>query len=443
MKLYNSKSNSIEEFKSIEPNKVSLYLCGPTVYGDAHIGNARPIVVFDLLRRVLKAEGYSVKFVSNYTDIDDKIVNKAIEEMTSEKEISERYIAAYESVRNGLFASGIDAKPKVTEVIEEIIEFIQILIDKGYAYAVNGDVYFRVSKVDSYGSISHQKLDELRVGARIEENIDKENPLDFVLWKNTDAGIKWDAPWGEGRPGWHTECVVMIQNEFGQAIDIHGGGVDLKFPHHENESAQAHAYHEHDLANYWVHNAMLQIDGEKMSKSIGNVVLAKDFIKELGANVTRYLLLSTHYRLVLNVSEDTIVQAQKEVTRIETALNQAYLKFELSDIELGTTYKEESYQKFLDELSSDLNVANAMPILYEEIKVLNALLRARELDVENLSETIVTVEKMVDLLGLYIPRLKLNTKDKELFKEWTTLKRDKEFEAADKIRDILVGKGYL
>ncbi len=443
MKIYNSKTNSIENFIPIEENKVSLYLCGPTVYDKPHIGNARPIVVFDLLRRVLKEMGYDVKFVSNFTDIDDKIVEKAITEMTTEKKVADKYIESYEAVRNNLYASGIDAKPRVTEVIDDIIHFIEDLIENEYAYVINGDVYFRVSKVDEYGTLSNQKLDELKVGSRIEENIDKENPLDFVLWKNTDEGIKWKAPWGEGRPGWHTECVVMIHEAFGSRIDIHGGGVDLKFPHHENESAQNYAAHDHDIANYWVHNAMLEIDGEKMGKSLGNARLAEEFIEELGSNVTRWLLLSTHYRLNLNVSDETIEQSKTEVTRIETALKQAYIKISLEDLSYDAPMNEDVFNQFLDALKDDLNVANAHVVLFDEIKNLNSILRQRELDETKLVESVLTLEKMIDILGLYMPRINLSKEDKDLFETWNSLKRERKFEDADAIRDKLKEKGYL
>ncbi len=265
MNLYNSKTNSVETFTPIHKGKVSMYVCGPTVYNHPHIGNARPIVVFDLLRRILIELGNEVHYVSNYTDVDDRIIQKAKDEGLDETQIAGRYIAAYEDVRRGLFADAVDAKPKVTENMDEIIAFIEELIELEFAYESNGDVYFRVNKVKDYGAISSQNIDALKIGARIEENMQKESSLDFVLWKDTnDEGIKWDSPWGQGRPGWHTECVVMIQDEFNtNLIDIHGGGQDLKFPHHENESAQAKAVHHHDIANYWVHNAMLNIDGEK------------------------------------------------------------------------------------------------------------------------------------------------------------------------------------
>jgi len=443
MKIYNSKSNKIEKFVPIKDGKVSLYLCGPTVYNFAHIGNARPIVVFDLLRRVLEETGYEVEFVSNYTDIDDRIIEKALKEMTSEKVIADRYISAYEMVRNGLHADEVDQKPRVTQVIPDIIEFIEVLIDKGYAYVVEGDVYFRVNRVETYGQISNQKLDELKVGARIEENVQKENPLDFVLWKKTDdEGITWDSPWGKGRPGWHTECVVMIHNAFGDRIDIHAGGQDLRFPHHENESAQSYAYHQHDLANYWVHNAMLQIDGEKMSKSLGNVIWAQDYIDKFGSNVTRWLLISTHYRLTLNISDETIKQSQKEINRIETALKNAYINLELKNINIDDyNIDKDNFERFMMYLKNDLNVANAQAVLFEKIKDVNANTRIKKF--ERLASDVKTVERMLDVLGIIIPRIKLEPDQKELFGKWDQYKANKEFEKADVIRQQLIEMGLL
>lgn len=444
MKLFNSKSNKIETFKSIEPNKVSLYLCGPTVYNHAHIGNARPIVVFDLLRRVLSAEGYDVKFVSNYTDIDDRIIEKAQNEGVLESVISERYIQAYEKVRDSLYAGHVDVKPQVTHVIDDIVNYISELESKDYAYEAGGDVYFKVDKVPTYGQISHQKLDALKVGARIEENESKKNPLDFVLWKQTDdMGIKWDSPWGKGRPGWHTECVVMINDAFGDIIDIHAGGQDLKFPHHENESAHSYAMHDHDIANYWLHCAMLQIDGEKMSKSLGNVLWAQDYIDRFGANVTRWLLLSTHYRLVLNISEDTINQSIKEVKRIEDAMKQATLKLSLMDVKIEGSVNEATYTRFLEPLKDDLNVANALVVLFDHLKELNQSLRVKDIDVTTLSDHVVTLEKMLNILGIEVQRTYLEAEDKALYEKWNSAKANKDFETADTLRSRLIEKGLL
>lgn len=445
MKLYNSKSNSLEEFNPIEEGKVSMYVCGPTVYNYAHIGNARPIVVFDLLRRVLETLGYDVKLVSNYTDVDDKIIKKASEEGVDESVISNRYIEAYEKVRKGLHADHVQATPKVTNTMPEIISFIQDLIDHDYAYASKGDVYFRVSKAEEYGAISSQNIDELMVGARIEENSNKENPLDFVLWKDTnDNGIKWDAPWGKGRPGWHTECVVMINNEFKQEIiDIHGGGQDLKFPHHENESAQCRALHNHDLANYWVHNAMLNIDGEKMSKSIGNVMWAQEFIDKLGENATRWLLMSTHYRLTLNITEELVEQTHKELDRIFQGLNKAYIELEKLEFQIDTNYDELRFNQFMDAMSDDLNVANANVVLFDTVKQLNAAVRQREINASDVSKYIVTVEKMLDVLGISYTRIVLDEAARLLFKQWNEAKAGKDFDDADRYRGELIERGLL
>lgn len=443
MRLFNSKSNSVEDFKPIIKGKVSLYLCGPTVYNHAHIGNARPIVVFDVLRRVLVENGYDVHFVSNFTDIDDRIIEKALSEVISEKEVADRYVAAYSEVRELLNADGIAATPRVTQVIDEIIEFIEVLVDKGYAYAVDGDVYFRVNSIETYGQISHQKLDALRVGARIEENNAKENPLDFVLWKNTREGITWDSPWGAGRPGWHTECVVMIYNEFNSTkIDIHGGGQDLKFPHHENESAQSVAVHHHDIANYWVHNGMLQIDGEKMSKSLGNVIWAKDYISKFGSNVTRWLLLSTHYRLVLNVSDETLNQATQEINRLKSAVDQAYLKLELIG-EYEMNHNQSRLDIFLECLNDDLNIENAKAVMFEDLKSLNQVLRQKDVSVDEISTALATLLKELDILGISFDALSLTDVDRDLYMQWDQAKKDKNFEEADLLRAELIERGIL
>ena len=441
MNLFNSKTNKIEKFVPIKENEVSMYVCGPTVYNHAHIGNARPIVVFDLLRRVLEHEGYKVHYVSNFTDIDDKIVDKAILENVSEEEVSKKYIEAYDEIRGKLHANFLDACPKVTENMDNIINFIKELIEKDVAYNVDGNVYFRVSKVKDYGNISNQDLEALQVGARIERNQEKENPLDFVLWKKTKEGIVWDSPWGKGRPGWHTECVVMIHKEFNEElIDIHGGGQDLKFPHHENESAQNKALHHHDLANYWVHNAMLNIDNEKMSKSLGNVQWAKDFIAEFGSNVSRWILLSTHYRLVLNITDELIHQAITEVSRIESALNKASVLLQVNDMS-SDRIEEESFTRFFEALKDDLNVANAQKEVFALLKQLNQSIRAK--DIDSLSSQYATILKMMNVLGLDFDLIKLNEEDVENMRLWEKFKKEKNFAEADKIRDLLSERGII
>ena len=445
MKIYNSKTLKLEEFKSIKENEVSMYVCGPTVYNHAHIGNARPIVVFDTLRRVFEENGYKVHFVSNFTDVDDKIINKALEEGVNEEVIAQRYIDAYNDVRKSLNVIPLDETPRVTKTMEEMIDFIAKLVENGSAYEVDGEVYFSVDSVETYGSLSHQHLDELKVGAseRIDEDNKKRNPLDFLLWKKTDEGIKWDSPWGKGRPGWHTECVVMIGDSFGDGpIDIHGGGKDLKFPHHENEVAQSEAVHHHGLANYWMHNGMLNFNGGKMSKSLGNIELAKDVIAELGSNVTRWLLLSTNYRDVLNYSPETIETAKKEIERISQALHQVEVKMQLNNQELKGEVLD-NFNKFMDAMNEDLNTPNAYMVIFDTVKEINQLLRQREINYVDLNNNYHTLQKMLYVLGIKIDPIVLNEEDKEIYNKWNALKAEKNFEEADKYRAILMEKGII
>lgn len=443
MKLFNTRSNQLEEFVPIQEYQVSLYLCGPTVYNHAHIGNARPIVVFDTLKKTFEALGYTVHFVSNYTDIDDKIINQASVEKVSEQEIANRYIEAYQKVRNLLNAENPDQTPRVTETMSEIIDYIKELIDQGFAYEVNGNVYFRVNKVESYGSLSHQIVDELEVGARITQNNEKENPLDFVLWKETQEGLNWDSPWSKGRPGWHTECVVMIHNEFKTSqIDIHGGGLDLRFPHHENEAAQNCASHHEDLARFWVHNAMINIDGEKMSKSLGNVRLAKDLIEQLGSNVVRWLLVSSHYRQTFNLTMDTIEQAQSEINKIWTPLHQAQLQLDLANIS-DTQFDSERFNDFLEPMKDDLNTPNAISFIFEVIKDLNIALRSRDKDYNLISSLFNTIRQMLYVLGVEFDFDELTADQKDLYRNWEKAKKEKNFELADSLRAQLTEMGIL
>ena len=444
MKLYNSYTLKEEEFVPIIPGQVSMYVCGPTVYNHAHIGNARPIVVFDTLRRTLEALGYKVKFVSNFTDVDDKIINKALEEGTTEKEVAERYIDAYNDVRKQLNVIPVDVTPRVTETMDEIINFIDKLVKNGNAYEVNGDVYFSVDSDPKYGELSHQKLDDLDAGARVEENSQKKNPFDFALWKKTEKGIKWDSPWGEGRPGWHTECVVMIGKEFNhQMIDIHGGGKDLKFPHHENEVAQSECVNNHRLANYWIHNGMLETAGGKMSKSLGNTQWAKDVIKENGANLTRWLLLSAKYRDELIYSPETFDSARTELTKIETVLKQVEVKAQLANVNLGEEYDETKYQEFLDQMANDLNTPNAYMVIFDTVKLLNQSLRTRDIDFAIVAKEYNAIKKMLYILGIYINPVVLDADAKNLYEKWNEAKSQKDFDSADKYRNALIEKGIL
>ena len=327
--------------------------------------------------------------------------------------------------------------------MDAIIKFIDELVQSGHAYNVDGDVYFSVESVPTYGEISHQKLEQLEAGARVEENSAKRNPYDFALWKKTDKGIKWDSPWGQGRPGWHTECVVMINNNLGEMIDIHGGGMDLRFPHHENEAAQQEALHGNALANYWIHNAMININGDKMSKSLGNVIWAKDVVEKLGTNLTRWLMSSVHYRKELNFSDETIETARKELSRVLLPLKQADIKAGLAGITLSDAYDEESYRHFLDQLDDDMNTPNAYEVIFNTVKQLNTALRSKEIDFETVSKYRNTVEKMLNVLGIVVDKVVLSDEDKELFAKWNDAKSAKDFAKADEYRNELTARGLL
>lgn len=444
MKIFNSMAQKVEEFQPLKEKEVSMYVCGPTVYNYPHIGNARPLVVFDTLKRTFQAIGYNVKMVSNYTDVDDKIIKVAKECGVSEKEITEKFIKAYNEDRKSLNAMMPDAAPKVTDTMDAIIAFIKLLVDNGSAYAIDGDVYFRVNRAERYGNLSNQQIDDLLVGARIDENSKKENALDFTLWKRTEDGIKWDSPWSKGRPGWHTECVVMINKEFdGNLIDIHGGGMDLKFPHHENEIAQSRAAYQTPIANYWVHNGMVNIDGEKMSKSLGNVIWAKDMIAKIGGNILRWVMLSAHYRSPLNINEEVINTAGKELTKVQTSLKQAYVKLALVKQAIGTSLDETLYEPFINAMQEDLNTPNAFAAVFEAVKVLNQTVRQRVVDEALLAKQVYTIELMMDVLGIALERLELSEDDIEIHGLWKTAVREKDFETADKYRATLIERGIL
>lgn len=442
IQFYNSYSGEIEDFKPIEENKVRMYVCGPTVYNNAHIGNARPIVVFDTLRRMLEAQGYEVDYISNITDVDDKIINRASDEGVSESIVTEKYLEAYLKLRDDLNTNPLNYMPKVTESMDQIIEFINDLIDKDYAYSVDGDVYFRVGKIDDYGLLSKQKIDDLEVGARVEEDSKKENPLDFTLWKSTEKGIKWTTKFGEGRPGWHTECVVMIKDYFGGLIDIHGGGMDLKFPHHENEIAQSIACCGDKIANYWLHNGMLNIDGSKMSKSLGNTMWAQDIIDTYGSNVTRWLLLSSHYRSPLNINEEIIELSKVELTKIDTAIKQASIKCQLANFN-SDEMDEDLFSNFIDSLNDDINTPNAYMAIFDGVKLLNQLLRVRDVDLLEVTRKNNAILKMLDILGIKLDIVVINEADRELYNNWLMAKEKKDFELADKYRLQLQEKNIL
>ena len=442
MKIYNTKTLKKEEFVPIRPNEVKMYVCGPTVYNDVHIGNIRPVVVFDTLRRTFEALGYDVKYVSNYTDVDDKIIKRSKKLNIGEKELTDEVIEAYNRVRDMLNAAKLYKTPRVTETMDEIIRFIDELVDKGYAYQKDGDVYFRTSSIKDYGSLSNQNLDDLRVGARIEENEGKESPLDFALWKKTDTGIKWQTRYSLGRPGWHTECVVMINKELGELIDIHGGGKDLKFPHHENERAQSLAINGSPLANYWMHSGMIDIDGVKMSKSLGNFITAKDIMNRVDPMVLRWFLLSAHYRDDINVSDEIIQSNQIELNKVLTCLKQALVKLSLNDIKCDE-FNGDFYKKFMLAMEDDLNTPNAYAVIFEVVKQINQKMRTKDLDYISLAKDVKCLMKCLDILGIVYPNISLSDDDKEIYKEWINAKNEKNFEKADKLRNVLIDKGIL
>ena len=441
--FYNSLTNSLQEFKPLHDGEVSMYVCGPTVYNYPHIGNMRPVVVFDTLRRFLSYVGYKVTYVSNFTDVDDKIIKAAKNEGKTEKELTEFYIQEFLKVSKLIGSEKPTITPKVTEYIDKIIAYVHQLIELGAAYEVDGDVYFRVSKIKDYGALSGINVEDLLVGARIEENTKKESPLDFALWKSTTEGIKWDSPWGQGRPGWHTECCVMIDTIFpDHFIDIHGGGYDLKFPHHENEIAQAEAMHHNKIANYWMHNAFINFGNEKMSKSLGNVVYAKDLLEKYNGAVIRLVILNAHYRQPVNFTDETVTAAIQEVNKMSTCYKQMALLLQVNNIDLDSG-KPVYIDNFIAAMADDLNTANAMMELYNLIKEANMTMRNREVDFENLNNQFKTMTDMFNVLGLNIPFVKLGKEDLKLYQEYMLAKQNKDFEKSDEIRKILIEKGIM
>lgn len=441
IRFYNSLSGKIEEFKPIKEKEVSIYVCGPTVYNDPHIGNMRPVVFFDTFRKFLEEVGYSVKYVSNYTDVDDKIIKKAIEEKKTEKEITTFYIAEYEKCLEDLNVAKAYENPKVTDYMNSIISYINGLVEKGAAYVNDGEVFFNVAQDEKYGELSKINIEDLISGARIEQNSKKQNPLDFLLWKNTEEGIKWESPWCLGRPGWHTECCVMIDTIFKGMIDIHGGGIDLKFPHHENEIAQAEAMHHNHIANYWLHTAMMDIKGQKMSKSLGNVILAKDAIKEYGADTIRLLLLNCDYRSVLNFSDDTVKDASSIVTKLTSVYKQLNLLLNVNGIDLnGNSAK---VKPFLENLANDINIPNGVTNLLDLIKEANVELRKKDKDLNKLKEDFYAITKISYILGLHFTPSKLSDENLSIYKAYLLAKENKDFAKSDELRKVLIEKNIL
>jgi cysteinyl-tRNA synthetase len=438
IKLFNGLKDKLETFVPIKQGQVTMYVCGPTVYDFVHIGNLRPVVVFDVLKKLFIALGYQVKHVSNYTDIDDRIIEKAKKENLDEKSIATKFIKAYQADVEKMNASLPDFTPTVTEHLPAMIEFIQSLLNKGFAYKTkSGDVFFRVRKVKNYGQLSHVDLDEIKVGARVEENQDKEDPLDFALWKHTTEGITFPAPFGNGRPGWHTECVVMIQETFKQPlIDIHGGGFDLKFPHHENEIAQSQAINQTHLANYWLHNGFINLNAEKMSKSTGNIFLAKDFLSTYEAPLLRYLLLATHYRMPVNITSQIIDNTQQELIKLQLAVQQLATFIQLQGGQLKSMSVPAPLE-FLQALSNDINTANALTYLHQYVKITNALLREKAPSIKDLIHRFFTIQAMLTILGLLISFPILTKEDHQFYQDYLSAKQTQDFAKSDTIRQML------
>src|SRR5688572_20311720 len=404
IRLYNTLTHKKEDFQTLEPDIVKMYVCGVTVYNDAHVGHAMSALVFDILRRYLEYRGYKVKHVMNYTDVDDKIINRAIQLGVEPLQLSQKYIEDYTNDLNNLNVLPATSNPQVSKTLPLIIQFIEGLIEKGYAYAPgNGDVYFRVTKDEDYGKLSGRKLDDMQAGARIEVGEAKEHPMDFALWKAAKPGeIFWESPWGKGRPGWHIECSAMNLAELGEQIDIHGGGNDLIFPHHENEIAQTESYTGKQFARYWIHNGMLQLGGEKMSKSLGNIISIKDFLSQRNADVMRMLVLSGNYRAPLIFNEETQEAAEKSLERIKSALRPAPASATGLAPEAASalaSQAESTKQSFVDAMDDDFNTPLALAAIYELVKAINT---ARDNGATNdqLQPAQATLRELTGVLGL-------------------------------------------
>lgn len=450
MKLYNTLSRKKEEFVPVEEGKVSMYVCGPTVYNYIHIGNARPMIVFDTVRRYFEYKGYDVNYVSNFTDVDDKIIKKANEEGVDASVISERYIAECKKDMDGLNVKEATTHPKATEEIDGMIEMIQTLIDKGYAYAKNGTVFYRTRHFDGYGKLSKKNIDDLTAGIRIAVDDEKEDAMDFVLWKPKKEGEPaWESPWGEGRPGWHIECSVMSKKYLGEEIDIHAGGEDLIFPHHENEIAQSEAANGKPFAKYWLHNGFLNIDNVKMSKSLGNFFTVREISEKYDLQVLRFFMLSAHYRSPLNFSADLMAASKNGLDRILTAIRRLE---EMNGVEGALTDAEKEVMTQVDELvkkyeasmEDDFNTADAVSAIFELVKLANINVTA-ESSKEIVEAVRDTIKKLCDVLGIITEHEEelLDADIEKLIEERQAARKAKNFARADEIRDLLAAQGIL
>jgi cysteinyl-tRNA synthetase len=436
LKLYNSLSQNIEPFQPIQEKKVSMYVCGPTVYGDIHIGNARPVIFFDLLKRYLTFMGYDVLYVSNITDVDDRIITKALELNLNESEVAKNYTDRFIEMTHAINSMLPDHMPKATEYVKNMVAYIQNLVDLDYAYIVSSGVYFRVTKIKNYGILSKQNIDELEEGVRITLEDKKEDPRDFTLWKFTKEGLRFPSPWGYGRPGWHTECAVMNREIFNGEIDIHGGGSDLKFPHHENEIAQACAHDHHHIAKVWMHVGRLNIDSVKMSKSIGNITLVKDIIKDYDPLAFRFFMVAQHYRQPINYSNDLMMQFSKEYDRIKRSLKKAYLTISVAKAHQAVVLSEQ-ISKFKEIMDDDINTPNVITQIYELVKLLN-----KETDPYELSIIYQTIKTMLDVLGI-MPTFEITDDMILVFKDWQQARENKDYKRADELREELSRQGWM
>ncbi len=450
MKIFNTLTRTKEELKTLEEGKVKIYACGPTVYNYIHIGNARPLCVFDILRRYLEYRGYEVTFVQNFTDIDDKIIRRANEEGVSYKEISEKYIEEFWTDAKGLNVREATVHPKATENIDEIINIISTLIEKGYAYEADGDVYFSPKKFSGYGKLSHQPLEDLEAGARIMVGEVKKEPMDFALWKAAKPGEPyWESPWGHGRPGWHIECSAMNRRFLGKTIDIHCGGQDLIFPHHENEIAQSECCNDAPFANYWMHNGYITVDNVKMSKSLNNFFTVRDVANAYGYEPIRYLLISSQYRSPINYSTDIIEQCKSSLTRLYTCRdNLDFAIKNASDGELGDDVKamlDKRQAQFIEAMEDDLNTADAIASVFELVKDINTKIIAENSNKAECEAAAKLFDELCGVLGIVYNRKTENLDDEieALIEQRTQARKDKNWALADKIRDDLKAQGII
>ncbi|WP_059174108.1 cysteine--tRNA ligase [Bacillus sp. FJAT-27445] len=444
IQLYNTLKRTKEPFVPLEEGKIKMYVCGPTVYNYIHIGNSRPAIVFDTVRRYFEFRGYDVKYISNFTDVDDKLIRAAKELGEDVPTIAERFINAYFEDVSALGCKKADAHPRVTESMDIIIDFIASLIDKGYAYEAGGDVYFRTRKFEGYGKLSHQSIDELKVGARIERGEKKQDALDFALWKAAKEGeIFWESPWGKGRPGWHIECSAMAKKYLGETIDIHAGGQDLAFPHHENEIAQSEALTGKTFARYWMHNGYINIDNEKMSKSLGNFVLVHDILKKHDPQVLRFFMLSVHYRNPINYSEELLENTKAALERLKTSYQNLKHRRESStglteDNRRWISEIEALREQFIKEMDDDFNTANAVSVLFDLSKLANQYLLEKTTAVEVIDRFTKEFDELFDVLGLKLGAEELLDEEVEsLIEQRNQARKDRNFKLSDQIRDQL------